>query len=93
MFDMGKPRKIITDLENSRVETGGVQFNDDWPGLFIRGDNCAALLIEINYVFQELEHNKIEISPFAIGALKGLSSMIQTEVLNQSSVGSDDGTT
>lgn len=26
-----------------RVETGAVQFGTDWPGLFIRGDNCAAL--------------------------------------------------
>jgi len=23
-----------------RVETGVVQFGDDWPGLFIRGDDC-----------------------------------------------------
>jgi hypothetical protein len=33
-------RKIECDLEN-RVETGPVQFNDDWPGVFIRGDNAA----------------------------------------------------
>lgn len=24
-----------------RVETGVVQFGDDWPGVFIRGDNAA----------------------------------------------------
>lgn len=24
------------------VETGPVQFGDDWPGLFLRGDNCHA---------------------------------------------------
>ena len=24
----------------SRVETGAVQFGDDWPGVFIRGDNA-----------------------------------------------------
>jgi hypothetical protein len=23
-----------------RVETGPVQFGDDWPGVFIRGDNA-----------------------------------------------------
>jgi len=27
-----------------RVETGPVQFGDDWPGYFIRGDNCAGLI-------------------------------------------------
>ena len=25
----------------SRVETGVVQFGDDWPGVFLRGDNAA----------------------------------------------------
>lgn len=24
-----------------RVETGPVQFGDDWPGVFIRGDNAG----------------------------------------------------
>lgn len=33
-------RKIECELD-SRVETGPVQFNDDWPGIFIRGDNAA----------------------------------------------------
>jgi len=26
----------------SRIETQVVQFGDDWPGLFIRGDNAIA---------------------------------------------------
>ena len=28
-----------------RVETGPVQFNDDWPGVFIRGDNAGWLAL------------------------------------------------
>lgn len=31
--------------QEERVETGPVQFGDDWPGYFIRGDNVAALLV------------------------------------------------
>lgn len=38
-----KLRKIKCDLKH-RVETGPVQFNDDWPGLFIRGDNAVSYL-------------------------------------------------
>jgi hypothetical protein len=34
-------------LELPRVETGAVQFGDDWPGLFIRGDNALALMLNI----------------------------------------------
>lgn len=24
----------------SRIESGPIQFGDDWPGLFLRGDDC-----------------------------------------------------
>ena len=34
-------------LELPRVETGAVQFGDDWPGLFIRGDNALCLMLNI----------------------------------------------
>lgn len=33
-------QKITAKLNESRVETGPLQINDDWPGLFIRGDNA-----------------------------------------------------
>ena|ERR1700720_1643418 len=37
-------RKLEVKLPpNDRIETGPVQFNDDWPGFFIRGDNAFAL--------------------------------------------------
>jgi hypothetical protein len=26
--------------QEERVETGPVQFGGDWPGVFVRGDNC-----------------------------------------------------
>lgn len=35
---MNEPRKL-QEVE-PRVETGPVQFGDDWPGIFIRGDDC-----------------------------------------------------
>lgn len=34
----------LPEVEN-RVETGAVQFGDDWPGLFVRGDDCFALAL------------------------------------------------
>lgn len=27
--------------QDKRVETGPIQFGDDWPGVFIRGDNAG----------------------------------------------------
>lgn len=35
-------RKIQADTDK-RVETGALQINDDWAGLFIRGDDCLYL--------------------------------------------------
>lgn len=45
--------------QEQRVETGPVQFGDDWPGIFIRGDNAGyyamilKTLIEGGYSAQE----------------------------------------
>lgn len=34
----------------SRPETGAMQFTDDWPGIFIRGDNALAFEIMLRQV-------------------------------------------
>lgn len=36
-------RVLPAPLGGGRVETGPVQFGEDWPGVFIRGDNAGAL--------------------------------------------------
>jgi hypothetical protein len=33
--------------QNERVETGPIQFGEDWPGFFLRGDNAFALRLAI----------------------------------------------
>jgi hypothetical protein len=33
-----------------RVETGAVQFGNDWPGLFIRGDDAFDLAMQIKHI-------------------------------------------
>ena len=33
----------ILPPQNPRVETGPTQFGEDWPGLFIRGDEALGL--------------------------------------------------
>lgn len=37
-----------------RVETGAIQFGNDWPGLFVRGDNAFALSIAITLMRKSL---------------------------------------
>ena len=45
----------IGALKSGRVETGPLQFGDDWPGLFIRGDDCLALAVSIRHVLEALK--------------------------------------
>lgn len=38
---MSDIQKLPAVTETARVETGPVQFGDDWPGIFIRGDTAG----------------------------------------------------
>jgi len=40
-------------LKIDRVETGPIQFEDDWPGVFIRGDNAAHFSIHLKHILEE----------------------------------------
>ena len=40
-------RKIEVELE-SRIETGPTQIGDDWPGVFIRGDNAVHYAVHLD---------------------------------------------
>lgn len=39
--------KIDRDDDQTRVETGVVQFGNDWPGVFIRGDNALGYALAL----------------------------------------------
>ena len=40
-------QQIAAPGGSANVRTGAIQFNDDWPGLFIRGDDAISLLVAI----------------------------------------------
>jgi hypothetical protein len=43
-----KVQKIPFPPGSPRVESGAVQFGDDWPGLFLRGDDAFELAQNLN---------------------------------------------
>jgi hypothetical protein len=54
--------------EKMRVETGPVKFGGDWTGLFIRGDECFAIL-------QSLKRIPVpddDLAAFYLGTIIGL---------------------
>jgi len=59
-----------------RVETGAVQFGDDWPGYFIRGDGACYLAICINSVLSQLTANQLKDVFFHATELQGLADAI-----------------
>lgn len=42
----------------SRPETGPMQFGDDWPGVFIRGDDALGYYTALNVLLAECRNNK-----------------------------------
>lgn len=73
---------------HERVETGPVQFGDDWTGLFIRGDNAMALALDIKQVREwydklpEEERKKAGLR-MAINGLAGYEKLILEEVIEK----------
>lgn len=39
-------------VEKDRVETGPIQFGDDWPGTFIRGDHSAHFAMHLELILK-----------------------------------------
>lgn len=69
-------QKITAELDEvsgfgSRVETGPLQINDDWPGLFIRGDNALHYAAHLAVVLERInaEDNLTAVSSAVIHGL------------------------
>lgn len=61
----------LLPAQEPRVETGSVQFGDDWPGTFIRGDNAGYYALILGSVLK----GEIPLDDFvARSVLSGLQS-------------------
>ena len=63
-----------------RVETGAVQFGDDWPGLFIRGDNALAQMIWIRSLCELLADHPDPTVVDNLDRLKEYADLIEQNV-------------
>lgn len=82
----GGPSGGERGVVNDRVETGATQFGDDWPGLFIRGDDAFALSLDIMTVRKWYEQLPEEVRKgsgvgMAIRGLADYEKLIQEEVV------------
>ena len=74
--------KKITYNEPNRVETGAVKFGEDWPGLFLRGDDAFALSMEIFKLEQYFLNNAPAKDHYLMHGLCEIKETIQNEVVN-----------
>ena len=76
--------KLILRLPDimQRMETQVVQFgDDDWPGMFLRGDDAMSVAFCLHACVNQLEQG-LEISEVSIAVMRGLGNMMkQCEVM------------
>jgi predicted hydrocarbon binding protein len=68
--------RVINTNCDDRIETGALKFDDDWAGLFIRGDDC----ITLDLIFREIVQDK-PLADFEKRILHGYLSEIENRVL------------
>jgi hypothetical protein len=64
--------KIDRPSDQPRVESGALQFGDDWPGLFLRGDDSLMTAMQIEIILNQLPNG---VSGEVLIAAKWLSSL------------------
>jgi hypothetical protein len=72
---------VPAPLDLPRVETGAVRFGNDWPGLFIRGDEAHNLMLRIRQMTGALgDHPDAEVSN-VLWLLTYYADMIDEQVI------------
>lgn len=62
-------RKLNEPENGERVETGAVQFGNDWPGVFIRGDQCVHLCGLLTGAKKTIGYGKVLVEPYIVDEL------------------------
>lgn len=48
-------QRLPAPPDGGRMATGPVQFGDDWPGVFIRGDNASWYALQLRLLLPRLD--------------------------------------
>lgn len=67
--------------DSGRIPTGAMQFQDDWPGLFLRGDSAISVLTAVRRLQKALSDNdNVEVA-LALSVLGSLADIIDRDVI------------
>lgn len=81
-LNMSDMRKLPAP-EGGRVETGAVQFGDDWPGVFIRGDNAFRYAMALQEAMETIPEGFKKIQIKSLCKLLGEAIVIPTPPNNE----------
>lgn len=74
-------RRVPAPLDAGRVETGAVQFGDDWPGLFLRGDDAFHLMLTLRQLKELLGDNLRGEAGFRFAELMEYVDIVEQDVV------------
>lgn len=77
----GQVTKVPLPGGSGLIPTGAMQFQDDWPGLFIRGDQAIFLLHRIRMLATRLEQCDDPVVGWEMMHLSELADMIERDVI------------
>jgi len=87
-----KLRKIDAIMHrDERIETGPVQINDDWPGVFIRGDNAMFYGKALKSLLVAMKDDTDTHRMLTASALRGLADLLASCNINNLKEDEDDG--
>ena len=75
-----KPLTIPLPGGSGQAPTGAVQFRDDWPGLFIRGDEAVSIAMSIRALKSRLANIDDPVVGQALFNLSRIADVIDRDV-------------
>jgi hypothetical protein len=79
-----KPTQIPFPGGSGTTPTGALQFQNDWPGLFIRGDDAIDLMIKIRSLSERLGGHEDAVVYGSLRRLNEIADMIERDVILRS---------
>ncbi len=66
---------------SGNVPTGAIQFQDDWPGLFLRGDTAISLLSGIRGLQDRLINHPDPVVQAVLLQMNEIAEMIERDIV------------
>jgi hypothetical protein len=76
--------RIPVPGNSGQTPTGAMQFQDDWPGLFVRGDDAIMLMAAIEQLQERLADHPDVIVAAALNRLSQYADIIEKDVIVRS---------